>query len=77
MVDNFTEGLFEFDFFARRQVTLENRVLQVIAKIFAHLERKAEPFAFGNVIADEIRGAHGLSGEKGDVLRDFAGQGLA
>ena len=77
MVDNFTEGLFEFDFFARRQVTLENGVLQVIAKIFARLECKTEPLAFGNVIADEIGGAHGLSGEEGYVLRDFAGQGFA
>jgi len=56
MMDDFTEGLFELDFFTRRQVAFENRILQVIAK---------------------IGGAHGLSGEEGYVLRDFAGQGLA
>ncbi len=77
MMDDFTEGLFELDFFTRRQVAFENRILQVIAKIFARLERKAESFAFGDVVADKIGGAHGLSGEEGYVLRDFAGQGLA
>jgi hypothetical protein len=77
VVNDFGEGLFDLDFFAGRQVAFEDGVLQVIAKVLARFEGQAQALAVGDVVADEIRGAHGLSGEQRCVLRDLAGKSFA
>ena len=59
VVDDVFEGRLQVDLFALTQITLENRVLQMITKILARLEDLSQPFVVGDIVADQVGDSHG------------------
>jgi hypothetical protein len=58
--DNLAQRVPAFGQIDRRELTLENRVLQMVAVIPHRLEDSAKPFVIANVVADQERVPHGL-----------------
>jgi hypothetical protein len=59
MIDDVAQSGFQFNLFRWIQVALENRKLQVVAKITTGFENLSQPLVIGNVVANKISRAHG------------------
>lgn len=70
------EFLFELDSFLFVEVSFENGELEVGAVIFAGFENAPETFGVGDVVGDDVAGAHGRdsAGEEGAVGGEVTGE---
>lgn len=63
VVDHILEGGLHADALRRREVAFEDGELDVVSEILAHFENPPESFVIGDVVGDDVGGAHGLSEE--------------
>lgn len=57
-MNNAVKSRLERRHIGRRQLTLEHRILNVVAEPAAGLENPAQAFVVGDVVADEVGGAN-------------------
>lgn len=69
VIDDVIQSSFQFNLFRRIQVALENRILQMIAKISTGDKHLPQPLGIGDVVTNQVGSAHGER-EKGKGKRN-------